>query len=287
MLMTLKKEIQSLISAGKIELALKKVIEFVNDKDDDDVKTQINTVSGSYNSARKKSNMGIISSSEWAQTQAKTSYTVLELLKEPVFEEGGNGEPPNPPDKGKPVVFISYNHRDSKVANKLNKALTESDIEVIQDVEAMQAGAKISEFILDSVKKSDVTLSLVSNNSLKSGWVATETINTFFLERFSENKKFIAVYIDGDFFNPRFRLDATKEIDAKIDELDKLIAEYKEYKIDTNDLNNEKSRLFELRNNLGTILQNLKNSLCVDISDDNFEDGITKVIKAIIDVRKN
>jgi hypothetical protein len=145
----------------------------------------------------------------------------------------------------------------------------------------MEAGANIQEFIESSIRDTGVTLSLISNHSLLSAWVALESIDTFYQEKFSNNKKFIACYIDDDFFRSDFRLNATKQIDAKIDEIDKLIPEYNAQKIDTNDLNSQKSRLYKLRNNLGDILLRLRESLCVDIREEKFDNNVAKIVSAI------
>jgi len=289
--MSFTSEIQNLIGAGSTEVAIEKMQKFLEGKDVD-LKNMLTTLAASFRAGKRQNNMGVMSSAEWAQLQAKTNFGILDMLSAPIFNTDSpepvadNQSSKNEPikqdkPKGATSVFISYNHKDSEVANKLNASLRAAGFEVIQDVEAMKAGAIIRQFIIDSVANSDVTLSLVSNNSLKSGWVATETINTFFLENFKSDKKFIAVYIDGDFFNNRFVIDATKEIDVKIKELDDLMKEYAEYKIDSTDLNNEKTRLFQLRNNLGNILVRLRESLCIDIKNDNYDKNIGKVIDAI------
>jgi len=177
-------------------------------------------------------------------------------------------------------VFISYNHKDKLIADKLSNNLKLSGAKVIIDSEMMKAGENISNFIEKCILESDITLSIISNNSLLSSWVGIETINTFYHEKYSD-KKFIACYTDDDFFDNKFRITATRKIDEKIKELDNLILEYMELKLDPTDLNNEKTRLFQLRNNLGDILQRLRNSLCIDINDNVFEDNIKRIISAI------
>src|SRR6476659_5876830 len=104
----------------------------------------------------------------------------------------------------------SYNHADSTIADQLKAALEQRGIEVCIDKAVMGPGTNIQEFIERSIHDTDVTLSIVSNRSLLSAWVALETINTFYHETFQSNKKFIACYIDDDFFGTDFRLNATK-----------------------------------------------------------------------------
>ena len=50
--------------------------------------------------------------------------------------------------------------------------------------------------------------------------------------------------------------------------------------IDTVDLNDEKTRLYDLRNNLGAILANLKGSLCLDLRDEHFAASCRAIVKA-------
>lgn len=183
--------------------------------------------------------------------------------------------------KSAPTVFISYNHADSEIAERLNAALKKNGIEVRIDRAVMEAGATIQEFIESSIRETEVTISIVSNRSLLSAWVALESIETFYKEKSNGGKKFIACYIDDDFFGTDFRLNATKQIDAKIAEIDNNIPTYITLKIDTNDLNNQKSRLYKLRNNLGDILVRLRESLCLDFRGDKFDQSLLKIVSTL------
>lgn len=181
-------------------------------------------------------------------------------------------------------VFISYNHEDNLVAGKLKSALEKRNILVTIDSEAMSAGGSIQDFIESSVRDSDVTLSIVSNRSLLSAWVAMESVTAFYNEKLRGDKRFIGCYLDDDFFKPDFRLKATKQIDGRIEEIDKLIPEYIAQKIDTNDLNSQKSRLYKLRNDLGDILLKLKDSLTLDIRESEFDKSLARIVKAIEEI---
>ncbi|RMA58900.1 toll/interleukin-1 receptor domain-containing protein [Ulvibacter antarcticus] len=180
-----------------------------------------------------------------------------------------------------PIVFISYNHGDSDVAIKIHDALEAANIEVIIDREEMKAGADIKEFIQNCVKESNVTLSLVSNKSLRSAWVAMETTNTFFLEAYTPQKKFIACFLDDDFFQSDFTLKAIDDIDKQIKENQALIPKYHEKMLDTRDLNNQNTRLLSLRNNLDEIIRRLRESLCLDVREDKFEASMKQLIATL------
>lgn len=182
-------------------------------------------------------------------------------------------------------VFISYNHEDSLVAEKLKSALEEKGIAVTIDSEAMAAGASIQQFIESAVRDADVTLSIVSKRSLLSAWVAMESITAFYGEKLQSNKKFIACYIDDDFFKPTFRLKATEEqIDPKIAELEELISKYGKMKLDASDLKSQLSRLYKLRNELGDILLKLTESLTLDIREPVFDRSLARIVKAIEEI---
>lgn len=184
------------------------------------------------------------------------------------------------PNKPK-SVFISYNHSNRDVAIKVKNALEKNGIKVLIDYEIMDAGENISEFIQNSIQTTDVTLSIVSNNSLLSSWVGMETTLTFYQEKLQNKKKFIACYLDDDFFQTDFRLEATKKIDEQISKIDAKIPEYTKLKIDTNDLNDEKSRLHKLRSDLGEYLQRLRETLTLDIRDESFDQSIVDIINTI------
>ena len=124
-------------------------------------------------------------------------------------------------------AFISYNHENSDVALKIKDALEKEDFEVIIDTESMNAGENISKFIKNSIQESAITISLVSNKSLTSAWVAMETINSFLQENnSSKRKKLIACYLDEDFFKNEFTLNAIEAIDKQIKENQELISQY-------------------------------------------------------------
>jgi len=271
-------KIRQLVAADKVERAIEELLPVVSGKKGDFTNDLIK-YQADLTKSKKDSRRGLITGEEENKTRTRVNYAVLEMLNE--IEAGGGSDGDDTVNVGAPTVFISYNHGDSEVADKLKTALEKAGIAVRIDKAVMDAGANIQEFIENSIRDTGVTLSVVSNHSLLSAWVALESIDTFYQEKFTGKKKFIACYVDDDFFRSDFRLNATKQIDAKIEEIDKLIPEYIAQKIDTNDLNSQKSRLFKLRNNLGDILLRLRESLCIDIREDKFDDNVAKIIGAI------
>jgi len=73
-------------------------------------------------------------------------------------------------------IFVSYNHKDQRIALKISDKLAEEGFEVIIDADDMKTGQDIEQFILQSIRESNATISLISTNSLMSAWVTLETI---------------------------------------------------------------------------------------------------------------
>jgi hypothetical protein len=279
-------KIRQLIAADKVERAIEELIAQVTGKDEN-LANQLIELQATLTKNRKDSRRGLISSEQENNTRTRVRYAVLDILEEIASVSGAVAKPATPVSRNTeagtaaPTVFISYNHSDIDVANKLKQALEKKGIIVRIDHAILEPGANIQNFIESSIRDTDVTLSIVSNRSLLSAWVALESINTFYHQKFEKDKKFIACYIDDDFFQTGFRLKATRQIDAKIAEIDKLLPEYVAEKIDPIDLNNQKSRLYKLRNDLGDILLRLKESLCLDIRGEKLDTSVTKIVETI------
>ena len=180
-----------------------------------------------------------------------------------------------------PIVFLSYNHNDAEDAAKVKAFLEGRNIQVTIDSEAMQLGEDIATFINNCIKEADVTLSLVSSKSLLSAWVGMESMNTLVGEKIAD-KKFIAVVIDSSFYKMSFVRESTKVIDDRLKELDEEIAFRMKDGIGIEDIQGDLTRNRELRHGLSKIVANLKNRLNVDINGANFDAGMDRVSKAIL-----
>jgi hypothetical protein len=159
--------------------------------------------------------------------------------------------------------------------------LEQGGIEVVLDIDSMPAGEHIADFIHRSIRDSDAVVSVISSRSLLSAWVASETIGSMNRNKWGDNVTLIACYQDDEWFQPEFRLQCTQKIDDRLKRIEELIPEYAAKKLDSTDLNEEKSRLYDLRNNLGTILAAFKDSLCLDIRDAQFDDSGRRLVAAI------
>ncbi len=205
-----------------------------------------------------------------------------EIKKEPSQQNTAQTKSSNS-ETTPPSVFVSYSRDDHAFVLEFVTRLKQMGLQVILDDTHLKPGEKIEDFIRRAVKESNTTICIVSRASLISSWVAMETVNTFHLQEYLETKKFIGCFLEDDFFKPTFRIDATKQIDKKIYEINALIPEYNELKIDTNDLNDEKTRLIDLRHNLGEILTKLKNSLSLDFRSESLDSNFDRLSRHLQD----
>ncbi len=247
-------------------------------------------LAGQWNRLQKEKGGGLISNEYATMTGNIIRNSLIELAKRlpddltvDVVLDTPMPTPTNntTPKKNGPVVFLSYNHEDKEQAHKVKDFLTGKGIQVTIDSEAMQPGEDIAAFINKCIKEADITLSLVSSNSLLSAWVGMESANTLVGEKIAD-KRFIAVVIDGSFFKLSFVRESTTTIDQRLRELDEEIAFRLKESIGIEDLQGDLSRNRELRQNLPKIVANLKNRLNIDISEANFNRGMEKVAQSIL-----
>ncbi len=253
-----------------------------------DMQNQLLTLTAKFTDIRKKENIGLIDDEEAMKFKAQINYSLLEMINE-VENQSSNGSKNYPfaevssgeTHAKQKTVFISYNHHDSAIANRLKEKLAAANIKVIIDSERMQAGEDIKEFIEKSVSETDTTISLVSATSLLSAWVAMESINTFYHEKTNTKKKFIACFISDDFFKRNFTDEALDHIDGEVKEIQNLISARMEKNRSIRDLQNELTRNTELRNNMDEIVRRLRESLCIDIRDEKLESNFNKITEAV------
>jgi hypothetical protein len=214
---------------------------------------------------------------EWLKTLNPNPKN--ELVKKAVQKTSGELKKKKARSAKKKTVFISYNHADEDTAALLKKKLLKKKIEVILDSDTMIGGTLIDDFITQSIKTSHATISIVSTNSLSSGWVGIETVNTLSFKRFFPEKKFIPCYIDTEFFdNKKFTDETRKKLKKRISDLKKRILQRDG---SSEDLDTEKNRLDDLYSNLPKIMAHLKINLCIDIRPGKLEENFPEVLKAL------
>ncbi len=275
----MKEQIQNLISDGNLEGALELLAQYAGN---DAVLLQAR-----YNQAKKQQNMGMIDFGEWSRVQAQINYAALDLAGKIKVDKGhsnGSTTSGNTSAQGQQPsgikTFISYNHKDAEIAIQVKGFLEAHGIEVILDRDDMSAGRSIMEFIQESIKKADAVVSIVSKNSLQSGWVAQESLASLYAIWLAD-KKFIPVSLDTVAFDSKFQIEALTGLKTKIEGIDADIATIRDLGSDARDLEDDRRRLIDLRNDFSKILQRLKSVLMLDISGDNFTPNMGKVLKTI------
>lgn len=235
--------------------------------------------------------MGLIEFSEWQRTQAQINYAALELAKSVGKSSGGtnpgtggqnstNPSPNSPQSDQQAKVFISYNHSDRTYADQIYEFLKGAGVDTVIDVVNMKVGENIKDFILNQIKENNAVLSLVSKNSLRSGWVGLESDLSLYSQLLA-NKKFIPVSIDNAVFDDDFFFEVMDEIENKIADLDKKIEKAKERKFGYKQFQTQRDRLEDQHQNLPKIIEHFQNVLNQDISESNFEAGMNKVLEAL------
>jgi TIR domain/Effector-associated domain 11 len=280
-------KLREFVAANKTDRALQAL--------KDDIKAypalqnQLFGLSARFADIRSKKISGLLDDEEEMRFNATVNSNVLELLNEIEMQNEAAADFNKPLLQGEPEkntiktksVFISYNHHDIEIANKLKDKLTAAGINVVIDSEKMEAGEDIKEFIEKCVRETSATISLISTNSLLSAWVAMESVNTFYHEKTDTSKKFIACFITDDFFKRDFTDNALDHVDAEIKEIQELVTARMQKNRSIRDLQNELTRNTELRNNMDEIVRRLRESLCVDIRDEKFESNFTKITDAV------
>lgn len=288
-------EVTALIRADRLEAAVDRLQDSLGQADPE-VAAELTDHRRTLERARRQTRRGLMTEEDEGLARRKVTYALLELIgaaadlpvapDEDDSGEGGSDRAVGGTDDGNghgagKKAFISYSHQNREEAARLAEALRSAGIGVIIDDRAMAAGEGIEGFIRKSIAEADVTVSLVSRASLLSAWVAQESLTAFESGRHDRSKRFIAGYLDDDFFELEFRLKATREINRRLEEIEQLLPQYAEEKIDPVDLNLEKTRLFKLRNELGEILLRLKEHLTLDLRPESFEASVARLIDTI------
>jgi len=269
--MDMKAQIQELISLGKTEEALELLEQLTSDAV---------LLQSRFNGAKRQYSMGMIDFSEWSRTQAQINYAALEMMNS--VKEGGKKEKDGgAQQQAVPMskVFISYNQDDSFAMRSVKNYLEDKGILVQVDIQDLGVGDNIKDFIDKALKENQFILSIISERSLRSGWVNQELNTTLLLRKF--DKKWLPVLLDKKSFEASFFNTVMDEFDEKIkgieEEMQKSLAKGRGVLAFADDL----KRARDLRNDFDETIQALKGNLGQDISGQLFEFGMDKVIKAI------
>jgi hypothetical protein len=178
-------KLRSFIAGNKTDRALQALKDEI--KAYPDLQNILFSIAAKSTDIRNKKISGLLADGEEMRFKSEVNSSVLQLLDE-IEQQNSSVANPEKPLQAQPAtngvktksVFISYNHHDIEIANKLKEKLTAADINVVIDSERMQAGEDIKEFIEKCVRETGTTISLISKNSLLSAWVAMESIKKIY-----------------------------------------------------------------------------------------------------------
>lgn len=265
-------EIRKLIGDGRTEEALT-LLEQTN--------SEAVLLRGRYNNGKKQYNNGQISPEEWFRIQNSVNASIFDLaqtVRSPLAP-ADSPVPVSPPAEAR-KAFISYSHKDSTAARQVSDFLESNAVDVLLDEDDLPAGESIMKFIQDSIRASDAVITIVSAHSLQSGWVGHESMAIIYAVWLAD-KKFVPVRLDDVAFDIDFQIAAQEAINQEIQKLDGSIAKLRSLGGDTRAFDDDRNRLFELKNNLGQIIQRLRSVRTVDISGDNFQRNMPRVLERI------
>lgn len=174
-------------------------------------------------------------------------------------------------------VFISYSHRDLGVTSKLRRKLESYGLRILIDVDSLPPGKSIREFIEESVRESDATISIVSRHSLMSTWVALETVSTLS----HSSKKLFGCFVDVDFLNREFVDEAQQYVAAEMQEIGARIKQRIDNQESFEDLYQVLEDHRRLRSNIDKIVRQLRDTVCLSLHQDVFEESCAKLARAL------
>lgn len=275
-----KKDILDLLVNDEIDTLIK-VLQLATNTGND-----IILQSARWNSLKKEMESGVISDENAKMTKnrivnALLSITqklpddiVIEMPNDTTSSATGTGD-------GRIKIFLSYSHRDREYAFRIKDFFRKRDIDVVIDSEAMQAGEDIQSFVNKAVNESDVTISLVSTNSLLWAWFSLESVNATRGNQ-GTGKMYLPCVIDPSYFDSSFIGRTEEKIDQTLKEIEKNLEAKPNQNIGIEDLEEELKYYYRLKSDLPKIVSSLQQRLAVDISGENFESGMQRVLQTIM-----
>lgn len=266
----MKEQIKQLIASGNFKEALSLLVQL----DSDALLLQ-----AQYNNGEKQFNLGLIDFSEWGRIQARVNYAALEMVSRasvvsrPEAIDPATGMP-------SPEIFLIYNQKDVKEASSVKRYLNRYGISIVSDSADLNAGQEISDFVANKALKSQFVLILISVNSLREGWAGLEH-HLDILSNSLIQRNTMPLALDHTFAEPDFIEREIASIEKQLDEIDMRIRQAQSANHFIQSLESKKTDLTVRYNNLPKIVQRLRNVLTVDISGNNFEPGMRKVMQTI------
>lgn len=176
-------------------------------------------------------------------------------------------------------IFLVYHHKDVDIAQRLRTDLEESGITIILGTDN-PIGFEIPNFINESILKADIIVQLISRDFLTSPWVAQESLRAFLSAEIA-HKTVLSCEIDKTLKDETFREKAMSMFDEKIRKISNNIKERLDNDEGIEDLEPQRKRLRELKNNYDSIIAEFRKKNRGDLRGNNYDSGFQKLVESI------
>lgn len=162
-------------------------------------------------------------------------------------------------------VFISYSTKDQAAKDELCAFLDQHKISYWLDENDLEIGQDIGTNLKNSLREARYTLMLVSDNSLKSGWVGMEAMFRLMEEEVTDSTRLVCIVTDTAVFDIKYPIVLQQHFRKKRTEMEALRAEMLAEEGDTKVYDIEIHRLASV--NPGMLMEKIRNHLSVVLSD--------------------
>ncbi|MES1250078.1 MAG: toll/interleukin-1 receptor domain-containing protein, partial [Chitinophaga rupis] len=181
-----------------------------------------------------------------------------------------------------PRMFLSYNHQDCNVANAMMTYLREHDFDLFFDKISMVVGDDIKGRVTREINDRDFFMVLLSENSLRSPWVCLES-TVASTKLMSQQNRVIPVRLDKSLENRQLIEDIRASIERQIETLTQQLS--KQVIWDT-DIVEDRKRQENFRRQHGDMVDTYRSLVGIDISGDQFEQGMQALVTSLRDLYK-
>jgi hypothetical protein len=127
--------------------------------------------------------------------------------------------------KKKKAVFLSYNHKDREIAQRISRELEKADLQIWDYEKEIKVGQNWKESIYNALNKSDYFVYLISKSTSESNFISQEL-----QQALEKNKKILPILIDDS--KPEEFVSSIKYVNLKDDYLEGIEELLKSFKAD-------------------------------------------------------
>lgn len=180
-------------------------------------------------------------------------------------------------------VFISYSTQDQDAKDELVQLFEKEGISYwLDEISLNKIGENLNENIEKGLRESRFTVFIVSENSLKSIWVAHESLFRLMQENFHKTNTLLPVLFDDKAFDNKFLFEVHKSLKETLDEEEKDRTTAKGLGMGTELFDLKINRLQKILPQIADIFKKIREGLSASFFDKNKKEAdIQKLIKTI------